>query len=101
MNLSMFSIRSSARADAVKRNDGSTGTALSNSLKLGQVAVAFLIHGGATGNLTFVDPDGNTHVIDVATDRAQGVWHLEQIAQVLATGTTVAATALELGWSGV
>ena len=100
MNLSNFSLRNTARADAVKRSDGSDGTALSDSLKLGQVAVAFLIHVGATGNLTFKDPDGNTRVIDVAK-RAQGVWHLEQIAQVMATGTTVAATAFELGWSGV
>lgn len=101
MNLSNFSIRSSARADSVKRNDGTDGTAFSDSLKLGQVAVAFLIHTGATGNLTFKDPDGGTHVIDVAVARIQGVWHLEQIAQILATGTTVANTAIELGWSGV
>lgn len=98
MDLTQFSLVDTDPGNDVMRSNGTRGTALSDSLKLGAVAVAVKFNIGATGNFTFVNRAGRTRTIDVAT-YATGVWHLLQIAQVRATGTTVAATAFELGWS--
>lgn len=101
MTLSHLSLRSTARGDAVIRSDGTPGTALSDSLRLGQVSCAILFHVGATGNITFKHPgESGSRVVDSAK-WAQGVWHIVQIEQILATGSTLAATDFELGWSGV
>lgn len=98
MDLTQFSLVDTDPGNDVMRSNGTRGTALSDSLKLGAVAVAIKFDVGATGNLTFVNRAGRTRTINVAT-YATGVWHLLQIVQVRATGTTLAATAFELGWS--
>lgn len=99
MDLTQFSLVDSDRGDSVPRSDGTRGSALSDTLKLGGVAVAVKFAIGAAGNFTYVNRAGRTRTVAVGTDYATGVWHLIQIQQVRATGTTLAATAFELGWS--
>lgn len=99
MNLGALSLPDTDPGNDVLRNDGTRGSAKSDSLKLGQVAVAVRFDIGATGNFKYVNRVGRTRTIDVSK-YLLGCWHLIQIRQVLATGTTVADTAFELGWSG-
>lgn len=100
MDLATFSLADTDRGDSVVRSDGTRGSALSDSLKLGRMATAVRFDVGATGNFTYVNAKGRERTIDI-TKYILGGWHLLQIAQVKSTGTTVAATAFELGWSGV
>lgn len=99
MDLATLSLADSDRGDSVMRSDGSRGSALSDTLKLGRAAVAVLFYVGATGNFTYVNRAGRTRTIDVSKVQL-GSWHLLQVVQVLSTGTTIANTNFELGWSG-
>lgn len=72
-------------------------SALSDTVPLGRKANAILFHVGATGTLTIKDGRGVSRAID-STKWTQGVWHLVEVKQVMATGTTIANTAFELGW---
>jgi hypothetical protein len=97
-SLATLALDDTSRADDVLLNDNARASALSDSKPLQRTAIALLIYSGATGNLTYVDGNGRTRVLDV-TKWAAGVWHLVKIRQVMTTGTTVAATNFELGWS--
>jgi hypothetical protein len=72
-------------------------SALNDSVKLGRKANAILFHIGATGILTIKDAKGGSRAID-STKWVQGVWHLVEATQVMASGTTIPNTAFELGW---
>lgn len=84
--------------DSVPLDDGASGSAFSDTKNLRFPAIALLIHSGATGNLTIVEPDGRTRVIDVSK-WAAGVWHLITIKGIKSTGTTATDTKIELGWA--
>ena len=82
----------SRSASSVVRNDGTTGTALSDSLKLRNPAHG--IHFLAAGLVTIVDEQGNeSQILGVA-----GQDYGRQIVQIKATGTAVAASNLVLFW---
>ncbi len=100
MHLGILSLPDTDPGNDVIRSDGTRGSAKSDTLKLGQVAVAVKFDIGTTGNFKYVNRAGRTRTIDVAKQML-GAWHLVQIQQVLSTGTTIADTAFELGWSGV
>lgn len=100
MDLATFSLADTDPGDDVLLADGTRGSALDDANKLGRCAVAVKFNIGATGDFAFVNRAGRTRVIDVAT-YATGAWHLMQIVQCLATGSTVADTDFELGWSNV
>lgn len=92
MHLAAFVPRRAMSASSVLRSDGSTGSALSDTLKLRAPAhgLRFL----AAGNVTIVDEYGNQSVINgvAGSDVAQ------LITQIRATGTAVAAANLVLLW---
>lgn len=96
--LTACSLARTRRGDSVPLDDGTSGSAFSDSKKLKSVAVALLIYSGATGNLNVVEPDGSTRIIDVSK-WAQGVWHLVQIKQIKSTSTTATNSQIELGWA--
>lgn len=79
-------------ASSVVRNDGTAGTALSDSLKL--AAPAHAIHFLAAGLVVIVDEEGNeSQILGVA-----GQDYGRQICQIKATGTAVTAANLVLLW---
>jgi hypothetical protein len=79
-------------ASSVVREDGSVGTALSDTLKLQTPAHG--IHFLAAGEVTIVDEDGNQSKIQGLA----GNDYARLITQVRATGTTVTAANLVLLW---
>lgn len=97
-SLDTLALNKTRRADAVIRSDGTSGSALSDTLKLAHPAVAILFHVGATGVVRVEEMDGSTRDIDAATWQ-QGAFHLLKFRAVRATGTTIAATAFEIGWA--
>lgn len=99
MNTSVLSIADYERGDSVIRSDGTAGTAFSDSLSLGKMAVGLKFHDSATGVLKVVSGDGKARTIDSAA-YAKGVWHPIKIKQIKATDTTTTNTHIELGYSG-
>jgi len=95
--LAALALERTRRGDSVPLDDGTSGSAFSDSKALKSVAIGLLIYSGATGNLSIVEPDGSTRIIDVSK-WAAGVWHLVKIKQIRATDTTATATNIELGW---
>lgn len=97
--LNKLALKTTRRGDSVLLADSPTSyvSALSNTKRLGRIASAVLFQTGATGVLKIKDGNGIEREID-STKWAQGVWHLVEVSQVLATGTTIANTAFELGW---
>jgi len=86
------------RGDAVTLDDGTTASALSDTKKLGKMAVGIKFSSAATGVLKVVDGAGKSVEIDADT-YAKGVWHPVKVAWVKATDSTVAAADFELGFT--
>ena len=97
-SLATLALDRTRRADAVPLSDGSTGSALNDALDLRHPAVGILFHVGATGVVRVEEMDGSTRDID-STKWLQGSFHLVRFRGVRATGTTIAATAFEIGWA--
>lgn len=97
--LDRLSLPVTRRADSVLLQNSPTAyvSALSDTVPLGRKASALLIQIGATGTIRIKDKAGVVRDIDT-TKWAQGVWHLVEVYQVMATGTTAANTSFELGW---
>lgn len=95
-SLATLALDDSALASEAEKDDGTTG-ALSDTRKLKHPAIAILFHVGATGVVRVEKMNGKTRDIDAAK-WGQGAWHLHKFRAVRQTGTTVAATAFEIGW---
>lgn len=97
--LNKLALKTTRRGDSVLLADDPKTyvSALNDSKRLGRIASAVLFQVGATGVLTIKDGSGISRAID-STKWAQGVWHLVEVSQVMATGTTIANTGFELGW---
>lgn len=81
-------------ANAVLRDDDTTGTAKSDTRKLKAPAHGF--HTNAAGTVTIKDRYGN----QVAYSVAAGGTYPYEVGQIMATGTTLADTEIVLGWGG-
>jgi hypothetical protein len=79
-------------ASSVLRNDGTTGSAISDTLRL--AAPAHGLHARVDGTVRVADPYGNQHTIQCVA----GTDYPRTIAQVFATGTTLTASEFALLW---
>lgn len=92
MNLSHLIWVTQKSAASVLRDDDTTGTAKSDTRSLKVPASGF--HANADGTVTIKDRHGNE--VEYAVNAGTGYPY--EVAQILATGTTLADSEIVLGW---